>query len=189
MAALCISSRSPNRLVAYEHPHSPNSASCSLFGPGQRHACTVETPGKKPQRHSGAADLVFIQNGMLQPWLDANGLSACTQALVYFAVAKLGEAPVDGKTKTNPEGLTAAHGPHAQAFSDLLKTGGLSCQVLLLRFRCDVLQHTMWLVPDGTVLHIYILKLESTHIFVFGGCFCILALRPLFTRTIVEVFM
>ena len=77
-----------------------------------------------------AADLVFIQNGMLQPWLDKNGLSECTQALVYFAVAKLGEEPVDGKTTTNPEGLTAVQGPHAQAFCDLLKAGGLSCKVL-----------------------------------------------------------
>lgn len=72
---------------------------------------------------------MFIQNGMLQPWLDSNGLSGCTQALVYFAVAKLGEAPVDGKTRTNPEGLTAVNGPQAQAFSDLLKAGGLSCRV------------------------------------------------------------
>lgn len=29
------------------------------------------------------------------------------QVLVYFAVAKKGEAPIDGKTDVNPEGLTA----------------------------------------------------------------------------------
>jgi hypothetical protein len=29
------------------------------------------------------------------------------QVLVYFAVAKLGEKPTDGKTDVNPEGLTA----------------------------------------------------------------------------------
>ncbi len=29
------------------------------------------------------------------------------QVLVYFAVAKLGDAPIDGKTDVNPEGLTA----------------------------------------------------------------------------------
>lgn len=44
---------------------------------------------------------------MLQPWLDGQGLGDCTQALIYFAVAKMGESPVDGKTRTNPEGLTA----------------------------------------------------------------------------------
>lgn len=53
------------------------------------------------------ADLVFLQNGMLQPWLDSKGLSDSTQVLVYFAVAKQGDAPTDGKTDVNPEGLTA----------------------------------------------------------------------------------
>jgi hypothetical protein len=52
-------------------------------------------------------DLVFLQNGMLQPWLDSRGLGDNTQVLVYFAVAKLGDAPTDGKTDVNPEGLTA----------------------------------------------------------------------------------
>jgi hypothetical protein len=31
----------------------------------------------------------------------------CAQVLVYFAVAKLGDKPTDGKTDVNPEGLTA----------------------------------------------------------------------------------
>jgi hypothetical protein len=35
-------------------------------------------------------------------------LSEVLQVLVFFAVAKLGDAPKDGKTDTNPEGLTAA---------------------------------------------------------------------------------
>lgn len=34
--------------------------------------------------------------------------SGCmSQVLVYFAVAKKGDAPGDGKTNVNPEGLTA----------------------------------------------------------------------------------
>eukprot|EP00892_Ulva_mutabilis_P007241 jgi/Ulvmu1/488/UM001_0496.1 len=75
-------------------------------------------------------DLVFIQNGMLQPWLDSQDLGSCTQALIYFAVAKLGEAPTDGKTRTNPAGLTAVCGEHAGAVQELLQSGGLSCKVL-----------------------------------------------------------
>ena len=55
-------------------------------------------------------DLVFLQNGMLQPWLDSRGLGDNTQVLVYFAVAKLGDTPTDGKTDVNPEGLTAGKG-------------------------------------------------------------------------------
>ena len=57
---------------------------------------------------------MFIQNGMLQPWLDSKALGQATQLLVYFAVAKLGDPPTDGKTEVNPEGLTAAYGPHAE---------------------------------------------------------------------------
>ncbi|KAK9811658.1 hypothetical protein WJX72_007728 [[Myrmecia] bisecta] len=75
-------------------------------------------------------DLVFIQNGMLQPWLDERGLGDNTQVLVYFAVAKKGEKPSDGKTDVNPEGLTAANGKHAEAFAARLHANGLSCKVL-----------------------------------------------------------
>lgn len=49
-------------------------------------------------------DLVFLQNGMLESYLDGKDLGDNTQALVYFAVAKKGDAPIDGKTELNPEG-------------------------------------------------------------------------------------
>lgn len=91
-------------------------------------------------------DLVFIQNGMLQPWLDARGLGGNTQVLVYFAVAKKGEAPTDGKTDVNPEGLTAACGEHAQAFAARLHTTGLSCKVLgEAEFRKAMLEKLVWI--------------------------------------------
>ena len=48
---------------------------------------------------------------------------------MYFAVSKLGEKPVDGKTDVNPEGLTAAHGKHAAALAERLAAGDLSCKV------------------------------------------------------------
>lgn len=73
-------------------------------------------------------DLVFMQNGMLQPWLDAQGLGDATQVLVYFAVAKLGDKPTDGKTDMNPEGLTAAHGKWAEETAARFKAAGLSCK-------------------------------------------------------------
>ena len=53
------------------------------------------------------------------------------QALVYFAVSKKGETPIDGKTDANPEGLTAVTGKHAHAFAARLAAGGLSCKVLM----------------------------------------------------------
>ena len=49
--------------------------------------------------------------------------------LVYFAVSKLGEKPIDGKTDVNPEGLTAAYGKHAAVVAERLAGGDLSCKV------------------------------------------------------------
>jgi hypothetical protein len=45
-------------------------------------------------------------------------------------VAKKGEAPTDGITDLNPEGLTAAHGEWANDLAATLKGAGLSCHVL-----------------------------------------------------------
>ena len=79
---------------------------------------------------SRRGDLVFLQNGMLQPWLDARGLGDNTQALIYFAVAKLGEKPTDGITDNNPEGLTATNGKWGGALAARLAAGNLTCHVL-----------------------------------------------------------
>lgn len=91
-------------------------------------------------------DLVFIQNGMLQPWLDERGLGDATQVLVYFAVAKKGDPPTDGKTDVNPEGLTAAYGPHAAAVAARLHAAGLSCKVLdRPEFTKSMLEKLVWI--------------------------------------------
>ena len=50
------------------------------------------------------------------------------QVLVFFAVAKMGADPIDGKTDVDPDGLTAATGKHAAAFAARLAAGGLSCK-------------------------------------------------------------
>jgi hypothetical protein len=63
-----------------------------------------------------------IKADVVAPW----------QVLVYFAVAKKGDAPTDGKTDVNPEGLTAACGPHAAAVAARLHAAGLSCKVSCL---------------------------------------------------------
>jgi hypothetical protein len=91
-------------------------------------------------------DLVFLQNGMLQPWLEANGLTDATQVLVYFAVAAKGDAPTDGVTDLNPEGLTAAHGRHADAVAARLRGAGLSCHVLDKQaFDACMLEKLVWI--------------------------------------------
>ena len=92
------------------------------------------------------ADLVFTQNGMLQPWLDRTGLGDNTQCLLYLAVAKLGEAPTDGVTDLNPEGLTAATGKWAQATADRLAAGGMSCKVLAQApFQAAMFEKLIWI--------------------------------------------
>ncbi|XP_030461638.1 uncharacterized protein LOC115681732 [Syzygium oleosum] len=92
------------------------------------------------------SDLVFFQNGMLEPWLESKGLSDADQVLAYFAVSKLGEPPIDGKTDTNPEGLTAAYGKWASAVAGRLQAGGLSCKVLDKEtFQKQMLEKLIWI--------------------------------------------
>ncbi|KAL9224780.1 hypothetical protein vseg_000784 [Gypsophila vaccaria] len=91
-------------------------------------------------------DLVFFQNGMLEPWFQSKGLGEADQVLAYFAVAKLGEPPIDGKTDTNPEGLTAAYGKWASAVAQRLQAGGLSCKVLDKdAFQKQMLEKLIWI--------------------------------------------
>ncbi|XP_016688864.1 uncharacterized protein [Gossypium hirsutum] len=85
-------------------------------------------------------------NGMLEPWLQSKGLNDAEQVLAYFAVAKLGEPPIDGKTDTNPEGLTAAYGKWASAIATRLNAGGLSCKVLDKEaFQKQMLEKLIWI--------------------------------------------
>ncbi len=91
-------------------------------------------------------DLVFMQNGWLGSFLEGYGLQGNTQVLVYFAVAKKGEAPTDGKTDVNPEGLTAAHGPWAEELARTLQAAGLSCHVLgAAAFQAAMFEKLIWI--------------------------------------------
>jgi hypothetical protein len=91
-------------------------------------------------------DLVFMQNGMLQPFLDAQGLGKNTQALIYFAVAALGEKPTDGVTDVNPEGLTAVTGKWADAVAARFHNGDLSCHVLDAKtYEASMFEKLIWI--------------------------------------------
>eukprot|EP00242_Pyramimonas_sp_CCMP2087_P015596 CAMPEP_0198200922 /NCGR_PEP_ID=MMETSP1445-20131203/3804_1 /TAXON_ID=36898 /ORGANISM="Pyramimonas sp., Strain CCMP2087" /LENGTH=262 /DNA_ID=CAMNT_0043871089 /DNA_START=156 /DNA_END=944 /DNA_ORIENTATION=+ len=91
-------------------------------------------------------DLVFLQNGMLQQFLETKGLGSNTQALIYFAVAKMGEAPTDGVTDMNPEGLTAVTGKWADALATRLQNGNLSCHVLgEAAFATSMFEKLIWI--------------------------------------------
>mmetsp|Transcript_22039 Transcript_22039/g.36765 ORF Transcript_22039/g.36765 Transcript_22039/m.36765 type:complete len:349 (-) Transcript_22039:234-1280(-) len=71
-------------------------------------------------------DLVFVQNGMLAPWLESRGLEGNTLALVYFGAAtnELGEVQVTDGGQTVVSGRYAAH------MAWLLGEGGVKCQQL-----------------------------------------------------------
>lgn len=75
-------------------------------------------------------DLVFLQNGYLDGFLEEKGLADNTQSLLYLSVPALGAEPVDGVTSVSPEGLTAATGIHAQALADRLAALDLKCKVI-----------------------------------------------------------
>jgi hypothetical protein len=75
-------------------------------------------------------DLVFMQNGYLDDFLQSKALLDNTQVLLFLSVTAKGVDPIDGVTSKNPEGLTAATGEHAQAFADRLKALGLKCNVI-----------------------------------------------------------
>eukprot|EP00882_Tetradesmus_deserticola_P019448 GHRQ01020934.1.p1 GENE.GHRQ01020934.1~~GHRQ01020934.1.p1 ORF type:complete len:198 (+),score=80.79 GHRQ01020934.1:453-1046(+) len=89
------------------------------------------------------------------------------QVLVYFAVAKLGDRPTDGKTAVNPEGLTAAYGRHAEAVAARLAAGGLSCKVLdRPAFTRAMLEKLVWIsafMVVGAKHKVSVGEVESRH--------------------------
>ncbi|CAK9171486.1 unnamed protein product [Ilex paraguariensis] len=85
-------------------------------------------------------------NGMLEPWFHSKGIGEADQVLAYFAISKLGEPPIDGKTDTDPGGLTAAYGKWASAVAARLRAGGLSCKVLDKEaFQKQMLEKLIWI--------------------------------------------
>lgn len=64
------------------------------------------------------ADLVFVQNGMLRPWLVDQGLSGATRGILFFAVQAKGDAPTPG-------GVSPFYGPQAGAVVAWMQSHGL----------------------------------------------------------------
>lgn len=91
-------------------------------------------------------DLVFLQNGYLDNFLESKGLMDNTQALLFFSVTAKGVDPVDGITTVNPEGLTAVTGEHSQAFADRLATLGLKCNAISAEeYRPAMFEKLIWI--------------------------------------------
>jgi hypothetical protein len=91
-------------------------------------------------------DLVFMQNGYLDRFLVDNVLASNTQALIFFAVSKKGEPPIDGKTDFNPDGLTKVTGPWAAAFAARCEAAGLSCDVVSAEeYKVAMFEKLIWI--------------------------------------------
>ena len=91
-------------------------------------------------------DLVFLQNGMLEMFLQSKGLQNNTQALIYFAVTKFGEKPTDGITTKNPEGLTSVTGKHAEQVALRFKSGELACHIKnAADYRASMFEKLIWI--------------------------------------------
>ena len=83
-------------------------------------------------------DLVFVQNGMLEPWLEDHGLEVNTRGLLFFAVSERG-GPVD------PGGVSRFTGPHANAMALWLESLGLRAEVIGRRaFAAAMLEKLIW---------------------------------------------
>jgi ketopantoate reductase len=84
------------------------------------------------------ADLAFVQNGMLRPWLHARGLASATRGLLFMAVPKRG-APIE------PGGESPFFGPHAQVLVDAFLAAGLPARsVDAERFAEIELEKLLW---------------------------------------------
>ena len=95
-------------------------------------------------------DMVFLQNGMIKDYLLSKGLHNNTKALIYYAITKKGDSPVDGKTDHNPEGLTVVTGKWAEDFAARMVQAGLSCQI------CEEANWEVAMVSNIQMLNIYI---------------------------------
>lgn len=89
------------------------------------------------------ADLVFVQNGLIEDLLREQGLAENTLGLLYFAVQTVGAAPVDG-------GGTVLTGPWAEHLAAHLRAGGVSVSVVSrAAFRQQMLEKLLWNVVFG----------------------------------------
>ncbi|MFT5586718.1 MAG: ketopantoate reductase [Cognaticolwellia sp.] len=126
--------------IASTRPHA-RGQSWSKAQPGPLIVCTRNDDLAGVIQATPAArrtDLVFIQNGMIEPLLKDHGLLQNTQALVYFAVSAKGQDPVDG-------GGTVVSGPWAQEFQSLLGQASLGCSVVAPHsFQLQMVEKLLW---------------------------------------------
>lgn len=92
---------------------------------------------------SRRADLVFVQNGMVQPWLAENDLAGCTQGVLYVAVTHVGAEPVGG-------GTSVFNGRWSGPIAKLLRAGGIPARaVRATAYKREVSVKLAWICIHG----------------------------------------
>lgn len=96
---------------------------------------------KIPETHRG--DLVFVQNGFLEPVLARHAVPSPTLGLLYFAATR---RPGEQDVVVIGGGPSFFHGPHATTMVALLHAGGLEAVALAdeQAFRAEVGVKVLW---------------------------------------------
>lgn len=95
------------------------------------------------------ADLIFVQNGMLQTWLIEQSLESVTQALLYIAVAKVGDEPVDGQR-------SVVTGLMSTDFVQLMTALNLQCTAITkTQFLLEMLEKLLWNCVFGLLCQVH----------------------------------
>jgi ketopantoate reductase len=94
-------------------------------------------------------DLVFVQNGMLRPWLREQGLAGATRGLLFFAVPSRGAA-------IEPGGESPFWGPRAGAVVEALAAAKLPArEVEASRFAEIELEKLIWNCAFGLCCEVF----------------------------------
>jgi len=100
-------------------------------------------------------DLVFIQPGILDPWLEDHALEGNTRGLLYFTVRERG-GPAE------PGGVSRFTGPHANAMALWLESLGLRTEVVGRKaFAAAALEVAIWRAAFGMLCERYGLDVAS----------------------------
>jgi hypothetical protein len=91
------------------------------------------------------SDLVFLQNGMIRPWLASVGLADATRGILFVAVPERGAALVAG-------GETPLWGPHAEAVAAWMRAVEVPAAAVSAGAFADVeLEKLLWAVIFGVI--------------------------------------
>lgn len=95
------------------------------------------------------ADLVFLQNGMLRPWLSDHGLEKASRGLLFFAVAQRGGPAIPG-------GVSPMAGARAQAMASWFRQIDLpAAAVSPEEFAAVEVEKLLWNSAFGLLCEVY----------------------------------